>query len=354
MIIFCTFAHGFYESIMKTDRKSFGIITAALLGLLAIIAVCLFAPINKTGGTAYLYIDEDDTVDSVETKLSDIARGYGVSAVSALASCTGYADNIHTGRYELGTGTGALMLFRHINSGQQSPVRLTIPSVRTMDRLAEELSEKLMMDGGELMKYFASNDSCAKYGKDTATIACLFIPNTYEVYWNISADRLLAKMQKESDAFWNTERMGKAKGLGLTSDEVITIASIIDEETANNAEKPMIAGMYYNRYEQGMLLQADPTVKFALKDFEIKRIYNNMLDVQSPYNTYRNVGLPPGPIRIPSVAGIDAVLNLVRHDYLYMCAKEDFSGTHNFAKTYQEHLQNAAKYTKALNARGIK
>ncbi len=141
--------------------------------------------------------------------------------------------------------------------------------------------------------------------------------------------------------------------MGLSPIEVITMASIVDEETANDQEKPMIAGMYYNRLKGDMPLQADPTVKFALKKFELKRIYHNMLSFDSPYNTYKYKGLPPGPIRIPSVAGIDAVLNYVHHDYLYMCAKEDFSGTHNFARTYEEHKENARKYTKALNDRGI-
>ena len=246
------------------------------------------------------------------------------------------------------------MLFHHMRSGRQVPVRLTIPSVRTMERLAEELSEKLMVSKEELMKTFESKDSCAKYGVTPETMACIFIPETYEVYWTIGVEQLMERMKTESKFFWNAERTRKAKALGLTPDQVITIASIVDEETANNAEKPMIAGMYYNRYRKGMPLQADPTVKFALQDFEIKRIYNNMLDVDSPYNTYKNEGLPPGPIRIPSVAGIDAVLNLVKHNYLYMCAKEDFSGTHNFATTYDEHLKNAAKYSRALNARGIK
>ena len=168
-------------------------------------------------------------------------------------------------------------------------------------------------------------------------------------------------MEKECKTFWNGERTAQAEALKLTPVQVTTLASIVDEETANNAEKPMVAGMYYNRlmlrnaeYPNGMPLQADPTIKFAWKRFDLKRIYHNLLHIHSPYNTYVNPGLPPGPIRIPSVAGIDAVLNLVKHDYLYMCAKEDFSGTHNFARSYNEHLQNAAKYSKALNERGIK
>ena len=211
-----------------------------------------------------------------------------------------------------------------------------------------------MMNKEELEAYLTSNDSCARYGADTATIIAMFIPNTYEVYWNISVPRLLDKMHKEQQTFWNGSRKSKADALGLTPLQVVTLASIVDEETANNAEKPMVAGMYYNRLMQNMPLQADPTIKFALKQFDIRRIYHNMLRVKSPYNTYANTGLPPGPIRVASVAGIDAVLNLVRHDFLYMCAKEDFSGTHNFARTYPEHLDNAAKYTKALNERGIK
>ena len=161
-------------------------------------------------------------------------------------------------------------------------------------------------------------------------------------------------MTFEHDAFWSEERLGKAQAAGLTPDEVATLASIVDEETANDAEKPMVAGMYINRLRTGMPLQADPTIKFALHDFSLRRIYHGHLETDSPYNTYRNTGLPPGPIRIPSISGIDAVLDYVRHDYLYMCAKEDFSGTHNFARTYREHLANAAKYTKALNQRGIR
>lgn len=140
----------------------------------------------------------------------------------------------------------------------------------------------------------------------------------------------------------------------MTHREVMTLASIVDEETANKAEKPMVAGMYIKRLQVGMPLQADPTVKFAIGDFSLRRIWEKHLSVDSPYNTYKNTGLPPGPIRIPSVDGIDAVLNYVHHDYLYMCAKEDFSGTHNFARTYGEHLQNARRYAQALNHRGIK
>ena len=169
----------------------------------------------------------------------------------------------------------------------------------------------------------------------------------------MSVDEFFQRMKKEHDNFWNADRLAKAKALGLTPEEVSTIASIVEEETNNNAEKPMVAGLYYNRLRGGMPLQADPTIKYALQDFALRRISNENLRVNSPYNTYRNIGLPPGPIRIPSTISIDAVLNLVKHDYIYMCAKDDFSGTHAFAANYADHMKNAKKYWKALNERKI-
>ena len=289
-------------------------IAICVIGILCIAYYYFVGSFSKLDTTEYVYIDDNDNLDSVCVKLEPI---------------------------------------RNLKNGHQEPVRLTIPESRTMDRLAGYLSKKLMMDSVAVSILFSDSSFCAQQGYDTATIACLFVPNTYEVYWNISIENLMKRMKKENENFWNAQRTIKADALGLSKEEVCTIASIIDEETANNAEKPMIAGMYINRLKAGMPLQADPTIKFALKDFALKRIYHNMLQFDSPYNTYKNTGLPPGPIKIASVAGIDAVLNRTAHDYLYMCAKEDFSGTHNFAKTYQEHLKNAAKYSKALNERGI-
>lgn len=319
-----------------------------------------FSSISKSEKTEYICIDNDDDVDSVYHKMDPYCKKIPLQAFKTLTRLSSYGDHIRTGRYAITPSNGAFTTWRHIKNGMQEPVNLTIPSVRTLDKLATELSKRLMLDSTEIYKALTDESVCEKYGYDTTTIACLFIPNTYDIYWNTSLEKFLDRMKKENGKFWNFERTQKAESIHLTPNEVITLASIVDEETANNAEKPMIAGMYYNRlmlrngeYPEGMPLQADPTIKFAWKKFELKRIYNNLLHIDSPYNTYVNTGLPPGPIRIPSVAGIDAVLNHVHHDYLYMCAKEDFSGTHNFAKTYQEHLQNAAKYSKALNERGI-
>ena len=327
----------------------------AVVLLIVVFTYCyLFSDLSKSTQTEYVYIDSDDTQDSVFSKIQPIANAIPMSGFATLVRHSGYADNIRTGRYAIRPGEGSLKVFRHLKNGLQSPVNLTIPEVRTIDRLAGVLSRKLMLDSAEVANHLGDSTYCARWGYDTATVAALFVPNTYDIYWNVSLDRFMERMEKEYNKFWNSDRRGKAEAMGMTPVEVATMASIIDEETANNAEKPMIAGMYYNRLKADMPLQADPTIKFALKDFALRRIYNKLLHIDSPYNTYRNEGLPPGPIKIASIAGIDAVLNHVQHDYLYMCAKEGSSGTHDFARTYQEHLQNAARYTKALNERGIK
>lgn len=328
-----------------------GIIVAVII---AIVYFFFFSAISKGNGNSYLYIDEDDNIDSIYAHLDTMVTGTGLTAIRTMVRQTEYNNHIRTGRYELEEGMGAFTFFRHMRNGLQAPIMLSVPSVRTKARLANELSKHLMLSSDAILTALNDETTCEKYNLDTCTIISMFIPNTYEIYWNISVEKLLSKMSKLSDQFWEGDRQNKAKALKLTPVEVITLASIVDEETANNGEKPMIAGMYYNRLMQNMPLQADPTVKFALQDFGLRRIYNSHLMFNSPYNTYRNEGLPPGPIRIPSIAGIDAVLNMVHHEYLFMCAKEDFSGTHNFAKTYEEHLQNARKYTEALNKRGIK
>lgn len=325
-----------------------------ILVIAGIVYYFFFSSMTGKDKTQYLYIDRDDNIDSVLVKLKDITSLHGMFAFQTLARHTHYSEKIRTGRYAIQPSEGAFVAFRHIKSGMQKPVNLTIPSVRTMENLAAVLSEKLMLDSTELIQVFQDSAICHKYGYTPQTMPCMFIPNTYDIYWNVTTDAFLDRMQKESKAFWNEERTAKADKLKLTPEQVITMASIIDEETSNDGEKPMIAGMYFNRLKADMPLQADPTVKFAIGDFSLKRIYNNMLFINSPYNTYKNTGLPPGPIRIPTIAGIDAVLNMVHHDYFYMCAKEDFSGKHNFAKTYSEHLSNAAKYSAALNNRGIK
>lgn len=293
----------------------------------------------------YLYIDQDDTADSVRVK-----SGLGWR-MSLCASVLHY--HVRTGRYTT-KRCSALTLFRCLRNGQQEPVRLTIPCVRTLDRMAQYLSTHLMMDSLEVLTCMTDSARCAALGYKPEEMPALFVPNTYEVYWDTKADAFMHRMSQEHDRYWNEERRRLAQQSGLTPVQVCTLASIVDEETANGREKPDIAAMYLNRLNLGMPLQADPTVKFAVGDFSLRRIYHEHLKVQSPYNTYQNTGLPPGPIRVASIEGIEAVLHHSQHPYLYMCAKEDFSGTHRFATTYQEHLQNARRYADALNKRGIR
>ena len=346
----------------QTCKKYITAIAICLVVILGVVYYYFFSSFSAKSETSYLYIDKDDSIDSVYDKLRPIANAHSFFAFRTLARHFDYAQHIRTGRYAIRKGEGALTLFRHLRNGQQTPVDLSIPSaVRTIGDLSYDVSKKLMLDEEQLYDSLTNEQVCRHYGYDTTTIACMFIPNTYDVYWDISIPRFLDRMQKESKKFWNFERIKKAEAMGFTPVQVITLASIVDSETNNDAEKPMIAGLYYNRLKvrsaknpDGRPLQSDPTITFAWKRFDLKRIYNNLLYINSPYNTYKNPGLPPGPICIPTVAGIDAVLNYVHHNYLYMCAKEDFSGTHNFARTYSEHLQNAARYSKALNERGIK
>jgi UPF0755 protein len=245
-------------------------------------------------------------------------------------------------------------LHRRLSMGYQTPIKLTVGSVRTLDRIARNTARQLMVDSCEIANILNDTAYISKLGFTPETLPALFIPNTYEVYWNMSAEDFMQRMLKEHKAFWNEKRLKQAEAIGLTPIEVATLASIVEEETANQAEKPMVAGLYINRLKKGMLLQADPTVKFSLQEFGLKRILFKHLEVDSPYNTYKYAGLPPGPIRIPSYQGLESVLNYTKHNYIYMCAKEDFSGTHNFAVTSAQHAANARKYQQALNRRGIR
>ena len=341
---------------MKALKAKYLLIAAAvcLVSIVALGWYFFLTDFSDTKETRYVYVDDDDTIDSVLTKLRPIATDHGLTGFGTLIRHSDYAKAPRTGRYAIEPGEKTWKVMRKMKNGQQQAVMLTIPEARTMQKLAAALGSKLMLDSAQIAAALTDQVYCQQQGYDTCTIAALFVPNTYEVYWNTTLDHFMERMAKEHKAFWTPERLQKCEVAGLSPDEVCTLASIIDEETANNGEKPMIAGMYLNRLHKDMPLQADPTVKFALKNFALKRIYHDMLFFDSPYNTYRNTGLPPGPIKIASIKGIDAVLNYVQHDYLYMCAKEDFSGTHNFAVSYAEHLRNAARYAKALNERGIK
>lgn len=249
---------------------------------------------------------------------------------------------------------GNRAVIQRLRSGEQTPVEVTIHRIRTRAQLANRLSSQLLLDSLSIISRLEDNDYMAKYGLKKETAVCLFLPNTYELYWTISPDALFERMSREYQHFWTDERQKKAKALGLDRVGVATIASIAEEETNKDFEYPIIAGLYINRLNKGMCLQACPTVKFAWQDFSLRRILKKHLEIDSPYNTYRNQGLPPGPIRIPRASTMDAVLNRTPSDYLFMCASADFNGTHHFSSTYQEHARYAREYQAELNRRKIK
>ena len=330
------------------------LLAAILLGIAGIahIYYYFFAQPFQITETTYIYIDRDDDVDSVYHKIIEGGNPKQMHGFESLVRYQGY--NVKTGRYAIKPTDNMRYLHRRLSMGYQTPIKLTVGSVRTLDRIARNTARQLMIDSCEIANILNDTSYISKLGYTKETLPALFIPNTYEVYWNISAEDFIQRMGKEHKAFWNEKRLKQAEAIGLTPIEVATLASIVEEETANNSEKPMVAGLYINRLKKGMLLQADPTVKFSLQEFGLKRILFKHLEVNSPYNTYKYAGLPPGPIRIPSYQGLESVLNYTKHNYLYMCAKEDFSGTHNFAINSAQHAANARRYQQALNRRGIR
>ena len=314
----------------------------------------VMAPVVKNDQTVYVQVYPGDDVRRVEEVLTSVVDFKTTAAFAPLMKHYKYDQRVKPGNYAIRPGDSMRDICLRLLSGNQTPVKLVLPSVRTLDRLAGAVSKQIMTDSAAVMDLLTDVRFLDSLGYTSETIPCLFIPNTYEVYWTMSPKQFVTRMVKERNAFWTPARTAKAKALGLTPNEVITLASIVDEETIKNDEKPMVAKLYLNRLKRGMLLQADPTVKFALGEFELRRILYVHLQTNSPYNTYKYAGLPPGPIRIPTISAIESVLNPANHSYLYMCAKEDFSGYHNFATTLTQHNVNARRYQQALNRRGIK
>ena len=313
-----------------------------------------WAPNFMPQETVYIYIGKDKSFTDLCRQLQDSADCSRIGSFKQLAGMLKYQANIRTGRYAVSPGMSNLQLLNDLRRGHQVATRLTFNNIRFKEDLAERLDEQLMLDKDELLSLLNDSAYCDSLGFTTETITSLFIPNTYEVYWNIPADKLMQRMKREYIAFWTDARLEKAKAIGLTPAEVATLASIVEEETAASDEYPIVAGLYLNRLHRGIPLQADPTVKFAVGDFTLQRILFEHLEVNSPYNTYKHAGLPPGPLRIPTIKGMDSVLNYMKHNYLYMCAKEDFSGRHNFAATLAEHNRNANRYRAELNRRKIR
>jgi len=267
---------------------------------------------------------------------------------SFLSRLMGYRDHVKPGRYILRAGMTNIQAIRLLRAGIQEPVKITFNNVRLIRDLSEKITRNLNVKPEEFEAALISFTMTNKMGFNKDNILTMFIPNTYEVYYNLSAQELVARMHKEYEGFWTEEKKQKAKNIGLTQVEVSILASIVQAESVKPDEAPVIAGLYINRLKKGIPLQADPTLVFAVGDFTLKRVLNEHKEVDSPYNTYKYAGLPPGPINMPEINSINAVLDYKKSDYLYMCAKEDFSGYHNFTGNYQEHMNNAIKYQRAL------
>ncbi len=345
----------------KLRRKWILGISAALIiiGILFMLRYVqrLYGPIVRIGqedsSTVYVYIPRGATFNQVMEQLCKLPFIEDCAFFIWLARQMNYDRNVYPGRYKLTSDMGYVDIIRKLRSGAQDPIRLTWLKFRTLKDAATFFGKHLEPTPEEFMQVFTDTAFLMQFGLNEYTLISIFIPNTYEFYWTTTPKQLIRRMVREFNRFWTPERRKKAKELGLTPIEVIILASIVEEETWRDDEKSRIAGVYINRLRRGMLLQADPTVRFAIGDFSIKRITYAMTRINSPYNTYIHPGLPPGPICTPSPSTIDAVLNAEEHDYLYFVARPDGSGYHYFSRTYEEHLNYARLYHKKLDELGL-
>lgn len=336
---------------MNTSRKRILLLGTGLIGLALIYSgwQC-FGPTVRKPADGFFYIRTGASYDQVKQSLTEQHILSGTFYFQLLAKQVHYPEHIRPGKYEIREGMSLVQLVRLLNAGRQTPVRLVINKIRTKEELAGKLGRQLEADSQQIIRYLLTNDSLRRYQLDSNTVMTAFIPNTYEVYWNGPFDKLMKRMTDQQQKFWEGKRMEAAKAHGLTPQQVYTIASIIEEETNKKEDKALIASVYINRLNKGMKLEADPTVKYAMRNFGLKRILKGHLQYDSPYNTYQHTGLPPGPICTPGIQTIEAVLASPKTDYIFFVAKPDFSGYSNFAATYPEHLVFAKAYQRALDS----
>jgi UPF0755 protein len=346
----------------KSTRSSLIAKAFILLGIVLLIALGItfwnyystYYSANVTDKREYLYIrtgsDFNDVMDSV--RINGMVKDTSTFRLSA--ENMDYIQKIKPGRYRLEKGMNNRHLINMLKSGNQAPVTLRFQNVRLKENFAGLVAKQLEPDSLSIIHLLDSTEFISKYGFNRDNVYTMFIPNSYEFYWNTLPDKFFIRMYDEYQKFWTNEKKTRAEQIGLNPIKVSILASIVDAEALHDTEMPTIAGLYMNRIKRGMQLQADPTVIFAAKDFTITRVLDKHLAINSPYNTYLYKGLPPGPIMMPSINAINAVLNYKEHNYLYMCAKEDFSGYHNFAVTAKEHQENARRFQEALNKRNIR
>jgi UPF0755 protein len=329
------------------------------LFLVAVLAVFFLFFTNNTQlekEEFFVEIPTGSNYDDAKKILSPYVKS--MSSFEIMAKLRSYPNNVKPGRFLLKKGMNTFQIVGAMR--RNVPVDLAFNNQERLENLCERLSSQIEPDTTKLLAAFRDTTFLQKNGFSNETVFSMFLPNTYQVYWNISAEKFRDKMLEEYNKFWNKERITKATALNLTPVQVTTLASIVQKESAKKSERPIVAGVYLNRLAKEMPLQADPTVIYALKlrdnDFDqvIKRVLYNDLFIASPYNTYQNTGLPPGPIAMPDVDAIDAVLNAEKHDYIYFCASVEKFGYHVFAATYEDHQVNAKKYSEWMNAQGTK
>lgn len=315
----------------------------------------IFAPnVSDNKSDQIVYIPTGSTIDDVVLYLKEEGLILDTESFRWVADKMKYSENVKPGKYQLRKRMSNKELISLLRSGKQVPVRLTFSNLRTVYDLAGAVGGKIEADSAAIAFLFKDNSFLAKYGLNEENSLCLMIPNTYEFRWNTSAEEFFKRMSDEYKKFWTEQRKTKAKKAGLTQTQVCILASIVDKETRKNDEKPMIAGVYMNRYLKGWKLEADPTLVFASGDYSIRRVLNEHKEIDSPYNTYMYSGFPPGPICMPTIASVDAVLNYTKHNFMFFCAREDFSGYHSFAINYNQHLANARRFQRELDRRNIK
>ncbi len=307
------------------------------------------------GNDYYVHIPTNSTYEEVVALLKKDGVVKNTSLFNKLADYMKYKrDPMRSGRFKVEPGWDMIRLIRQLRNGEQSPVKVVLTTERTVDEVAVKVSRFIEADSNSLKALFHNDAYLSKIGFNQDNLMSVFIPNTYNVYWNLSPEGFMERMLVDHKAFWNERRLKKAKAMGMTPEEVYTLASIVEKETLQNKEKPVIARAYLNRLKISMKLQADPTAVFATKDFTTKRVTLAHTTFDSPYNTYMYAGLPPGPISIASISSIDAVLNPADNNYIYFCAVGDESGLHAFAESYEQHLQNIRQYVANLEARGLR
>ncbi len=344
---------------MKTIYKSLIIIGLIVFVAASIIGFRLYKRILKPNiflhqaDSVIFHIPTGSDVEDVKTLLYSQGLLRDSSTFSWMSDKKNYPTHVYPGRYWLINEMNNRKLIDLLRSGANVPLNLTFNNIRIREQLAGRIANVLETDSLSMINLLSDSAFLAGYGFNEQTITSMFIPNTYEFFWNTSAEEFFTRMYREYNSFWTPSRINKAEEVGLSKIETSVLASIVEWETIKNDEKPIVAGLYINRLKKGMKLQADPTVIFAHMNFSMRRVLTKHLKIDSPYNTYKYKGLPPGPIKIPAISSIDAVLNFQEHNYIFMCAKEDFSGYHNFASNLIQHGRNARKYRKALNERKI-